>query len=53
MKSIPLKELHYLARHTDCDDWIQYVKVQLTGEPITTVIDCDPVVVDLNKLKEK
>jgi hypothetical protein len=56
MKSLPLKELHYLARHTSCDDWIQYVKTQLTGQPTTVVIDCTPVVVDekeLSKLKEK
>jgi hypothetical protein len=50
MKLILLKELHYLARHTSCDDFIQYVKKELTGEPITTVINCDPVVVDKNEL---
>jgi len=45
MKILKLKDLHYLARHTSCDDWIQYIKTQLTGQPETTVIDCEPVVV--------
>lgn len=50
MKAIDLAEIHYLAKHSECEDFIQQIKSKLTGDPETAVIDCNPIVVDANEL---
>jgi hypothetical protein len=50
MKAIDLKQIYTLARNSEFEDFQQQVKVKLTGQPETIVIDCDPVVVDLKEI---
>ena len=54
MKLLDIHKIYILAKDcTDYEEFEQLIKVELTGEPITVVIECEPVVVDLKDLKIK
>lgn len=50
MKKIDLSEIWMLARMMSYDQFKQTIKAELTDEPKTVVIKCEPVVVDGLKL---
>ena len=45
MKTINLPHVYHTARSMSYDQFEQTIKSDLTGKPITEVIDCTPVVV--------
>lgn len=54
MKLIDLHKIYNIAK--DCPDYEQFeqlIKVELTGEPITVVIECEPVVINKNEFDNR
>ena len=51
MKTIKLSIIYDIAKaSTDFEEFEQIIKAGLTGKPITTKIDCEPLVFDAKNI---
>jgi len=52
MKTLDLSYIHFMARALPYDEFEQTLKVEMTGQPSTTVINCNLVMVDWADVKD-